>query len=79
MDKILVRINAPLKDEKHDVWLPKNKTIYNIIILLAKNIYNADECKNLPRLYNRYSGMCYDVNLEVKDTDIENGTELIFI
>lgn len=66
----------PIIEEKNDVWLPLDKTVYEIITLISKSIDNIGET---PFLYNRYTGICYDVNLKIKDTDIQNGSELILI
>lgn len=79
MNKVLVKIYCPLIEEKIDVWLPLNKTIYNVIVLLSKTLDDLKEAEDIPLLYNRYTGVCYDVNQEIKDTDIKNGTELILI
>ena len=79
MNKILVKIHFPTIDEIYDIWIPLNKKIYNMILLLVKTIDGLKNIKEMPLLYNKYTGMCYDVNLKIKDTDIRNGTELILI
>lgn len=83
MNKILVRVFFPKLDRCYDVWIPINKTIYSIICLLSKGANELTEGSyqesNLPILYNRSSGLHYDINAYVKDTDIKNGTELILI
>ena len=82
MDKVLVKISFPVIEEKHEIWLPTNKKIYSIIMLLLKmlnELEEAEKSNNMPSLYNRYTGECYDMNLRVIDTDIKNGTELILI
>jgi flagellin-specific chaperone FliS len=82
MNKVLVKIYLPLAEEKYEVWLPLNKKIYNIIIILSKTLDELKEIedfKNMPSLYNKYTGKCYDINTEIKDTDIRNGSELILI
>lgn len=82
MNRILVKIYFPIIEETFDVWLPLNKKIYQIISLLSKNILNTnldEKTENMPFLYNKYTGFCYDLNSEIKNTDIKNSTELIFI
>ena len=82
MNRILVKICFPIIEETFDVWLPVNKKIYQIINLLSKNILKinlTETTENMPFLYNKYTGYCYDLNSKVKDTDIKNSTELIFI
>ncbi len=82
MNKVLVRIYFPLIEKNYDIWLPISKTVYNVIILLSKiidELKDYENFRNNPFLYNRYSGICYNMNIKIKDTDITNGTELIFI
>ncbi len=83
MNKILVKISFPRIDKQYDVWLPLNKTIYTIIKLLLRgvnelndNIYPTDK---IPILYNKKTGMHYNLNSLLRDTNIQNGTELILI
>ena len=83
MNKVLVKVSFPRIGKLYDVWLPLNKTIYNIISLLLKgvnelndNIYPTDE---IPILYNKKTGLNYDLNSILKDTNIRNGTELILM
>lgn len=70
-------------EEQYDIWLPLNKKIYNVIILLVKAInefsdgnYKPDK---IPILYNRLTAIPYDVNAYIKDTNIRNGTEIVLI
>ena len=82
MNRILVKIYFPIVEESYDVWLPTNKKIYHVISVLSKNILKIDlseNNENMPFLYNKYTGFCYDINDRIKDTDIKNSTELIII
>ena len=83
MNKVLVTIFVPLISEQYDVWLPLNKKIYNIIILLLKGINELNiqyyQMSKIPILYNKETGVYYDLNSKLQDTDIKNGTELILI
>ena len=38
MDKVLVKLYVPMLEEIYDVWIPYNKKIYNVIVLLIKAI-----------------------------------------
>ena len=83
MNKVLVKLYIPVIEKQYDVWLPKNKRIYNVILLLLKGLneltkesYNTE---NLPILYNKLTGIKYNINDRVRDTDITNGTEIILI
>ena len=83
MNKVLVTIFVPLISEQYDVWLPLNKKIYNIIILLLKGINELNiqyyQMSKIQILYNKETGVYYDLNSKLQDTDIKNGTELILI
>ena len=83
MNKVLVTIYLPLISEKYDVWIPVNKKLYNVIILLTKGVNEINsqyyQMKKIPIMYNKLTGISYDLNCYVKDTDISNGTEIILI
>ena len=83
MNKALVKLYVPILEQEYEIWLPLNKKIYNVIVLLSKAINELEEGyyqpENMPILYNRITGNSYDVNSRVKDTDIRNGTEIILI
>ena len=83
MNKILVKIFFPRIDIWYEVWIPLNQKIDDIINQLLKgvnelngDIYKAPE---LPILYNRLTGEYYEPNSIVQNTNIVNGTELIFM
>lgn len=83
MYKVLVRLYVPMLDQQYDVWLPLNKRIYNVILLLVKSIndfsggyFQPDE---LPRLYDKNTSQLYSINTTVKDAGIVNGSEIILI
>lgn len=83
MNKILVKIFFPHIDMEYNVWIPNNKRIYDIIILLYTGLNelnnNTYQPENIPILYNKATGNYYDINMLVKNTDITNGTELVLI
>lgn len=83
MNKIIVKLYVPKIDREYDVFIPTNKRIATVIILLVKAInelsngaFNPIE---MPMLYNKLNAKTYDVNLTIKDSDIRNGSELILI
>lgn len=83
MNKVLIKLYVPMIEEQYDIWLPLNKRIYNVIVLLTKSInemssgnYSPDK---IPILYDKVTSIPYDVNLRVVDTNIRNGTELVLI
>lgn len=83
MNDVLVKIYVPKIGEQYDIWLPINKKIYNVIVLLVKAIgeltkgYYAPQ--KFPYLYDKETTNVYDINTRVIDTNIRNGSELILI
>lgn len=80
-NKVLVKLIVPDIDITYDIFLPINKKVGEIILLITKSI-NEHENINLPNnkiLYNRNTGKDYDINVLIKNTDIRNGTNLILL
>ena len=83
MNKVLVKLYVPLMDDAYDIWLPLNKKIANVIVLLVKAINEFSggyySPSKMPNLYNKVTGNVYNINQTIKDSDIRNSTELILI
>ena len=83
MDKVLVKVYVPMLEGVYDVWIPSNKKIYEIIILLSRAISELSEGDYdpiaVPSLYDKISAQEFDLNSFLKDTTIRNGTEVILI
>ncbi len=83
MNKILVTVYVPALEENYDFWIPINKKIYRIILLLIKiiNETSGDYYRptTMPLLYDKLTAQAYDINLTVKDNQIGNGTQMILI
>lgn len=83
MNKVLIKLFLPAIDKQYDIWLPLNRNIYNSVLLLIKGVNelndNIYQPRQLPSLYNKSTGKCYNWEWIVKDTDIKNGTELILM
>lgn len=83
MDKVLIKLYVPTIEEIYDVWIPANKKIGNIIVLLVKAIRDLSngcyEPNRMPQLYDKLTAEEYDINLSVKESTIRSGTELILI
>jgi hypothetical protein len=80
-NKLLIEIIVPLIEEKYTLYVPVNRRIGEVIILVCKAIfdissglYKIDENSSL---YNRDTGKKYAVNELVRETDIRNGTSLV--
>lgn len=82
-NKVLINLYIPFLEKKYELFLPANKTIGEIILMLAKSLPEITngyyEYKGEERLYNRVNGTEYNVNELLKYTNIRNGTELIFM
>lgn len=82
-NKVLVKLYVPIIEKQYDIWLPINKKIYKVVRLLEKSV--NEMCggyyrpAKMPMLYDKDSGKMYDINLNVKENDIKNGTEIILI
>ena len=73
----------PTLEQKYDVYIPVNRKLYSVIAMLKKALYDLslstfDISKNY-LLYNALTGMIYDVNLLVRDSDIRNGSNVILL
>lgn len=82
-NKVLVELIVPDIEEKYNIFIPINRRVGNIIILINKALnemtngnYVIDNKRNL---YNRNTGNKYLINDLVRETDIRNGTMLILL
>ena len=78
--KVLIKLYGPEIEETYEMYIPINKTIGEISLLLTKlinDISKAYPIKNNARICNRFSGNLYDRDLTIRETDIRNGSELI--
>ena len=82
-DKVLVTIVVPIIEKKYEVFLPANKRIGEIIVLLSKGLTDVSNgyynITNKERLYNQITGREYNNNQIIKKTDIRQGTWLVFM
>ena len=57
MDKVLVKVYVPMLEGIYDVWIPSNKRIHEIIVLLVKAIFELSEGyynpSEMPSLYDK--------------------------
>lgn len=82
-NKVLVNLYVSELEKEFEIFLPANKTIGEIIILISKALYDFSNgyynYKNTERIYNKETREKYDLNIILKDSTIRNGSELIFI
>ena len=83
MNKLLVKLYVPSLEEEYNVWIPLNKRIGGIVLLLVKAINEISggiyKPSKTPVLYDKITAMPYDMNLHIQDTNIRNGSEIILI
>lgn len=82
MNKVLVKLYVPMIEEQYDVWIPINKKTYKVINLLVKAVnefsdgyYNPQK----PMIYDKLTGVPYDINSIINKNNIKNGTEIVLI
>lgn len=82
-NKILIELIVPEIERTYNVYIPINRRIGNVISLLNKSVYELSDGvykeNSKTGLYNRDTGIKYDVNYLVRTTDIRNGTTLILL
>lgn len=83
MNKILVLVYVPLLDEEYDVYIPINQKIGILKKYLVDSIFELSGMEkrsnqNL-KLYDKYSSICYDNNIYIKNSGIKNGAKLILM
>lgn len=82
-NKILVELEIPLIEKKYDLFIPINKKIGTIKSLIENSLLeltdNSYEIKEDTNLYSKETGVVYDVNNTVRDTDLKNGSRIILL
>ena len=82
-NKVLVELIVPDLDEKYDIYIPINKKVGNIIVLLNKTLKELSKGvyvnSNTISIYNRITGEQYKMDVLVRETDIRNGASLVII
>lgn len=82
-NKVYVEIIVPDLEESFSVFLPINRRIGQVIILVNKalnEITNGNYIINNNRnLYNQTSGIKYTINSLIRETDIRNGSKIVLL
>jgi len=81
-NKVNVDLIVPSIGEKYNVFIPVNKTIGEVIVILNNMIKDLDS--SFPSLNNLslldiIDNKIYDINIDVINTGIKNGTILALI
>lgn len=82
-NKILIEVEVPMVEKTYDLYIPVNKRVGTIKKLMEEGIseitdkaYKPSETTNF---FSKENGMIYDVNQNVRDTDLKNGSRIILI
>ncbi len=79
--KILIKLFVPEIEQVYELYIPINKTVYqvcNLLNLIVKDISkDAYPQKNIIHLCNHRTGELYKYEELIRNTNIRNGTELI--
>ena len=79
--KVLIRLYVPEIEQNYEVYIPINKTLSQVLVLLNKLVNNVSgetyPIKNNLKLYNRRTFEQYQLDSVIRNTNIRNGTELV--
>ena len=82
-NKILIELIVPEIDAKYNLYIPINKKVGNIIVLLNKAIKELSDGvydgTSKTSIYDRETGERFSVNSLIRETTIRNGSKLILI
>ena len=82
-NKILIKIIMPEFDLSYDLFIPVNELVWKLKRLIMKSIQDLSgvSIKNIDEalFINKDNSRIYNNNEIIINTDIRNGTELIFM
>lgn len=82
-NKILVEVEVPMLERTYDLYIPVNKRVGTIKKLIEEALseitYNTYKPSDSTNFFSKETGVIYDVNQTVRDTDIKNGSRVILI
>ena len=82
-NKILLEVYIPSIEKEYDIFVPVSKRIGTIKRLLEEGIKDFSNNEFLMKkdmnLYSKETGLIYDVNMKIIDTDLANGSRVILI
>lgn len=83
-NKVLIKAIFPSINKEYDIKIPVNEAIWRVSKLVVKAIYDMNGMKydivnDSFIIINKTTGNIYDMNSVVIDSDIRNGTELLFL
>ena len=82
-NKILIELEIPLIEKSYDLYIPINKTIGTIKNLIEQSLVELTENAYIPKedsnFYSKETGEIYDVNMIVRQTNLQNGSRIILV
>jgi len=83
-NKIIIRAVFPSIDKSYDVKIPVNELIWKVSSLVSKAVYDMNGIKfdiNTDNfaMISKSTGTIYENNTAIIDTDLRNGSEVIFL
>ena len=82
-NKILIELEIPLIEKKYDLFIPINKKIGTIKSLIEQALKELTDngyiIKEDTNFYSKETGTIYNVNQNVRDTDLKNGSRIILL
>lgn len=82
-NKFLVELFVPSIGMKYNVYIPVNRRIGNVIVLLNKALFDLTNGEYIGTdntiIYDRDTGLPYDINLLVRETNIKNGSGIVIL
>jgi len=79
--KILIRLYVPEIEQDYEIYIPINKTVSQVSVLLNNLINNISgnvyPTKKKIKIYNRRTLEEYNPKEVIRNTNIKNGTELV--
>lgn len=80
-NKVFIKLRVPEIDKEYDLYLPVNKKIGNIIILLNQAVCELSngemELSDSNKLFNEKTLETYSPDVLLLNTNIRNGTVLV--
>ncbi len=82
-NKILITLYVPLIEKKYDLYIPINKKVGTVKKLIEESLIEITENGYIiipeTNFYSKETGELYDVNKNVRDTDLKNGSKVILV
>lgn len=83
-NKVIVKTIFPSIDKEYDIKIPVNELSWKVNKLIVKAVYDMngihiDLKEDKFVMMNKSTGKIYTNNVPIIDTDIRNGTEIVFL